>query len=86
MILISPLLLPARAVNLTFTFSFTFRACVFFSVLSNFVDVLMLVRFASLFFAGAKFKTKDLVALVSGGTSFTASGQVEVTKYAPGLR
>eukprot|EP00904_Undaria_pinnatifida_P013601 jgi/Undpi1/9371/HiC_scaffold_26.g11829.m1 len=35
---------------------------------------------------GAKFKTKDLVALVSGGTSFTASGQVEVTKYAPGLR
>lgn len=37
-------------------------------------------------FAGEKFKTKDLVALVSGGTSFTASGQVEVTKYAPGLR
>lgn len=35
---------------------------------------------------GEKFKTKDLVALVSGGTSFTASGQVEVTKYAPGLR
>lgn len=35
---------------------------------------------------GEKFKTKDLVPLVNGGTSFTASGQVEVTKYAPGLR
>lgn len=36
--------------------------------------------------AGEKFKTKDLIPLVNGGTSFTASGQVEVTKYAPALR
>ncbi|CAM9865480.1 unnamed protein product [Ectocarpus sp. 6 AP-2014] len=35
---------------------------------------------------GEKFKTKDLIPLVNGGTSFTASGQVEVTKYAPSLR
>eukprot|EP00903_Cladosiphon_okamuranus_P017036 g15701.t1 len=35
---------------------------------------------------GEKFKTKDLIPLVNGGTSFTASGQVEVTKYAPALR
>ncbi|CAM9526048.1 unnamed protein product [Ascophyllum nodosum] len=35
---------------------------------------------------GEKIKKKDLVPLINGGTSFTASGQVEVTKYAPGLR
>lgn len=43
-------------------------------------------RFRSVLRAGEKFKPKDLIPLVNGGTSFTASGQVEVTKYAPALR
>lgn len=36
--------------------------------------------------AGQKFKAKDVVPLVTSGSSFAASGHVEVTKYAPALR